>query len=111
MNDPVAVPSLLYTAFLAILQGVTEFLPVSSSGHLAAAQQVWPAMAFPGEVFEIAVHLGTTAAVLVYYRHMLMGLLRQLNSRSAIAVWLVCASRQLDPKLSTYLVLSRSQLS
>lgn len=79
MNDPVVVPSLLHTVFLAILQGVTEFLPVSSSGHLAAAQQVWPAMAFPGEVFEIAVHLGTTGAVVFYYRHMLMGLLRQLN--------------------------------
>jgi undecaprenyl-diphosphatase len=80
MNDPVVVPSFLYTAFLAFLQGVTEFLPVSSSGHLAAAQQVWPAMAFQGEVFEIAVHLGTTAAVVVYYRHALMGLLRELNS-------------------------------
>ena len=80
MSDPVVVPSLAYTFFLAVLQGLTEFLPVSSSGHLAAAQLVWPAMAFPGEVFEVAVHLGTTAAVVVYYRHLLMGLLRELNS-------------------------------
>ncbi len=80
MSDPVVVPSLAYTFFLAVLQGLTEFLPVSSSGHLAAAQRLWPAMAFPGEVFEIAVHLGTTAAVVVYYRHVLSGLLRELNS-------------------------------
>lgn len=80
MNDPVVVPSLLYTAYLALLQGVTEFLPVSSSGHLAAAQLVWPAMAFPGELFEVAVHLGTTAAVFIYYRHLLMGLLHERNS-------------------------------
>ena len=80
MNDPVVIPSLTYTFLLAALQGLTEFLPVSSSGHLAAAQLVWPAMAFEGEVFEIAVHLGTTAAVVVYYRHLLTGLLRELNS-------------------------------
>ncbi len=80
MNDLLVVPSLAYTFFLAAVQGLTEFLPVSSSGHLAAAQLVWPAMAFPGELFEVAVHLGTTAAVLIYYRHLLMRLLRELTS-------------------------------
>lgn len=71
MSDQ-AVPSLLASLFLAFLQGVTEFLPVSSSGHLAAAQIVQPTMSFPGELFEVAVHLGTTAAVLLYYRHLLV---------------------------------------
>ena len=82
MNDPVGVPSLAYSIFLAFLQGTTEFLPVSSSGHLAAAQLVWPAMAFPGEFFEVAVHLGTTAAVVFYYRHLIADLVRGLTNES-----------------------------
>ena len=80
MNDPVVVPSLAYSIALAVLQGLTEFLPVSSSGHLAAAQLLWPAMAFPGEFFEVAVHLGTTAAVVFYYRRLIVGLARGLRS-------------------------------
>jgi undecaprenyl-diphosphatase len=81
MSDPIATPSLLATFFLAFLQGVTEFLPVSSSGHLAAAQMVWPSMRFPGgEAFEVAVHLGTTVAVLFYYRDLLANMARELRS-------------------------------
>lgn len=81
MSDPIAGPSLLATLFLAFLQGVTEFLPVSSSGHLAAAQIYWPATKFPGgEAFEVAVHLGTMVAVLLYYRYLLLGMLREVRS-------------------------------
>ena len=69
-------------AILGIIQGLTEFLPVSSSGHLAAVQLIWPAMQSPGELFEVSVHLGTTAAVLFYYRHFLVKILRgQLDNR------------------------------
>ncbi len=84
MNDPFVVPSLGYTILLAILQGLTEFLPVSSSGHLAAAQLLWPAMAFPGEVFEVAVHLGTTAAVVLYYRNLIAELIRRLPANGTV---------------------------
>ncbi len=56
------------TLFSAILlgcvQGLTEFLPVSSSGHLALAQLLMPGFEPPGLVFEVALHLGTTVAVL-----------------------------------------------
>ncbi len=79
MNSPSGIPSLLYTIVLAIIQGLTEFLPVSSSGHLAAAQILWEQMAFPGEVFEVAVHLGTTAAVVFYYRDVIVDLVRGLG--------------------------------
>jgi undecaprenyl-diphosphatase len=69
------------SVLLAVIQGVTEFLPVSSSGHLAAAQIEWPAIRFPGgEAFEVAVHLGTMVAVVVYYRHLLLGLAREARS-------------------------------
>lgn len=55
----------LSAILLGCLQGLTEFLPVSSSGHLALAQLLLPAFQQPGLVFEVALHLGTTAAVLV----------------------------------------------
>ncbi len=53
---------------LAILQGLTEFLPVSSSGHLALAQSFSGAFAEPPLLFDVWLHLATLAAVLVYYR-------------------------------------------
>lgn len=76
MNNAAASISLAYSIILAVIQGLTEFLPVSSSGHLAAAQLIWPAMQFPGELFEVSVHLGTTGAVLFYYRHLLVKILK-----------------------------------
>ena len=52
---------------LAIVQGLTEFMPVSSSGHLVLGSWLfdWPDQ---GVVYDAAVHLGTLAAVLVYFR-------------------------------------------
>lgn len=52
---------------LAILQGLTEFLPISSSAHLLLPAQLlgWPDQ---GLAFDVAVHVGTLAAVLFYYR-------------------------------------------
>jgi undecaprenyl-diphosphatase len=65
---------LFYAVFLGILQGATEFLPISSSGHLVLAE------AFLGVkeaslAFDVALHLGTLLAVLVYFRKdfLLMG--------------------------------------
>lgn len=51
---------------LAIIQGITEFLPISSTAHLALAPWLlgWRD---PGLTFDIALHLGTLAAVLVYF--------------------------------------------
>ena len=82
MNNAATSLSLAYSIILAVIQGLTEFLPVSSSGHLAAVQLIWPAMQSPGELFEVSVHLGTAAAVLFYYRHFLVKILRgQLDIR------------------------------
>lgn len=48
---------------LGIVQGLTEFLPVSSSGHLALAQALMRGFEQPGVVFDVALHLGTVVAV------------------------------------------------
>ncbi len=52
---------------LGVLQGVTEFLPVSSSGHLVLAEHMF-GIARPGLSLEVGVHLGTLLAVAVRYR-------------------------------------------
>jgi len=48
---------------LGLLQGLTEFLPVSSSGHLALAQAMIPGFHQPGVVFDAMLHVGTAFAV------------------------------------------------
>lgn len=54
-------------SFLALIQGLTEFLPVSSSGHLVLAQSAMD-MDEPALAIDIALHLGTLISVLVVYR-------------------------------------------
>lgn len=69
------VPPLPYAVLLGVLQGLTEFLPVSSSGHVAAAQLLFPALSYPGVTLEVATHLGTTVAVVLYYRRLVRALI------------------------------------
>lgn len=52
---------------LGVVQGFTEFLPVSSSGHLVVGQTLL-AIELPGMEFEVAVHFATLVSVLVAYR-------------------------------------------
>jgi len=53
--------------FLGIVQGLTEFLPISSSGHLALAQAIF-GYEESGLTFEVFVHFGTVVSVLVAFR-------------------------------------------
>ncbi|HHQ47995.1 MAG TPA: undecaprenyl-diphosphate phosphatase, partial [Acidobacteria bacterium] len=63
-------------ALLGVLQGVTEFLPVSSSGHLALAQMLMPGFHQPGVLFDAMLHMGTAAAIVVFERNRLIRWLR-----------------------------------
>jgi len=60
---------------LGMVQGATEFLPVSSSGHLVLAQEMM-GLTLPGITFEIVVHVATLISVLVIYRNRLIDLAR-----------------------------------
>jgi len=60
--------SYLWAALLGILQGFTEFLPVSSSGHLVLAQTLIPGFSQPGVLFDVILHFGTVFAVLFFLR-------------------------------------------
>ncbi len=66
--------SWLEAVVLALIQGLTEFLPISSSAHLILPSQVlgWPDQ---GLAFDVAVHVGTLLAVMVYFRQDLQRLL------------------------------------
>jgi undecaprenyl-diphosphatase len=57
----------MHVVWLAIVQGLTEFLPISSSAHLILVPPLlgWPDQ---GLAFDVAVHLGTLIAVVVYFR-------------------------------------------
>jgi undecaprenyl-diphosphatase len=58
----------LEALFFGIVQGITEFLPISSSGHLALLEHYLKAPG-GGLGFDILLHLGTLAALLLYFRH------------------------------------------
>lgn len=60
---------------LAVIQGLTEFLPISSSGHLILTPELFGWMD-QGLGFDIAVHLGTLVAVVVYFRRDLLAMIR-----------------------------------
>jgi len=59
--------STLEAIVLGIVQGATEFLPVSSSGHLVVGQRLL-GLDLPGVAFEVAVHLGTMVSIFWVYR-------------------------------------------
>jgi undecaprenyl-diphosphatase len=52
---------------LAIVQGLSEFLPISSSGHLIVVRELFGWQFSDNLTFDVALHLGTTAAVLIYF--------------------------------------------
>jgi len=57
----------LYAIFMGLIQGITEFLPVSSSGHLAIFQHIFNLDTGTGVLFESMLHLGTLIAVCVVF--------------------------------------------
>ncbi len=58
----------LHAAILGIIQGLTEFLPVSSSAHLTLTPWLF-GWNDPGLAFDVALHMGSLLALLIYYRH------------------------------------------
>lgn len=65
----------LQAIILAIVQGLTEFLPISSSGHLVLVPHFF-AWADQGLAFDVAVHFGSLLAVLAFFRNDIFALIR-----------------------------------
>lgn len=90
--------SLLYLILLAIIQGLTEFLPVSSSAHLIFPELL--GLGKQGVLIDVMAHFGSLFAVILYFRkdvaNMITGFFdlcrRRLNKNSALALNLIVAS-------------------
>jgi undecaprenyl-diphosphatase len=67
---------------VALVQGITEFLPVSSSGHLVLLPQL-TSFADQGQTIDVAAHIGTLGAVMVYVRRDIFNMLASLTSRAS----------------------------
>ena len=82
--------SYLQAVVLGIVQGLTEFLPVSSSGHLILVPHVfgWPDQ---GQAFDAVMHIGTLAALVAYFRVELVDLVTGALSRR-LALILIAAT-------------------
>ena len=92
--------SLFHLFLVAAIQGVTEFLPVSSSGHLILLPEL-TGLADQGQVIDVAVHVGTLLAVILYFwadvKLALAGVLRlaqgKIDTRGAfLALCLIIAT-------------------
>ncbi|MGH7196156.1 MAG: undecaprenyl-diphosphate phosphatase [Candidatus Saccharimonadales bacterium] len=68
--------TLLEGILLGIVQGLTEFIPVSSSGHLVIAEHFLHISSVP--VFSALVNLGTFLALLIFFRKRIMGILQRM---------------------------------
>ena len=92
--------SILESIVLGIVQGLTEFLPISSTAHL----RIVPAFLGwedPGAAFTAVTQLGTMAAVLLYFRHDLLRILRA----SLRALRDPAARHERDARMGAYIVL------
>lgn len=76
---------IFHLVILALVQGITEFLPISSSGHLVLVP-VFMEIPDQGLILDVAVHVGTLGAVVLYLwrdiLNMLFGLMRGMRGRS-----------------------------
>jgi undecaprenyl-diphosphatase len=72
--------TLIEGILLGILQGLTEFLPVSSSGHLALVEH-FAGIESPGVTFEVFVHFGTALAVIVFFRRRIEAIITAVAGR------------------------------
>lgn len=73
---------IIKTIFLGIIQGITEWLPISSTGHLILFSSIWPlepAKFF--EVFKVVIQFGSILAVLVLYYQKLNRLIQENQQR------------------------------
>jgi undecaprenyl-diphosphatase len=86
--------TLLYAVLLGLVQGLTEFLPVSSTAHLTLAENLLLHRSMP-LAFDVLLHVGTLLALLVYFRvelgRMALGLLGRNREGLALAGWLLVA--------------------
>jgi undecaprenyl-diphosphatase len=90
-----------YSIVLGAVQAITEFLPISSSGHLIIVHQIIPSKSLDNLSFDVMLHLGTLVALGAYFWHDLVHLIRdffwliikkQKTAYSQLAVFIIIAT-------------------
>ena len=108
--------ALTHLLILALIQGVTEFLPISSSGHLILLPNL-TGMADQGQALDVAVHVGTLLAVILYFwsdvKIVTSGLGRLIKGRidTQGAFWALCLIIATIPVILVGLALKLSGLN
>src|SRR5579871_3309090 len=74
--------TVLQAAFLGIVEGITEFLPISSTGHLILVEDLLGFQGPPGKTFEIVIQLGAILSVVWLFRARLIDVVRKLTRSS-----------------------------
>jgi len=81
--------SILWAAFLGLIQGLTEFLPVSSSGHLSLLQALFHMNSDHLLLFNIMLHLGTLGAVLiVFWKDWIQMILHPIKNKTLLLLFI-----------------------
>lgn len=108
--------ALTHLLILALIQGITEFLPISSSGHLILLPNL-TGIADQGQALDVAVHVGTLLAVILYFRAdvkiVTLGLGRLIKGRidTRGAFWALCLIIGTIPVILVGLALKLSGLN
>ena len=83
----------LHAALLGLVEGITEYLPISSTGHLILASRLLGLKGEGADAFDVVIQLGAILAVLVHYRRLLLeraaGLFRREQASTSLLVALV----------------------
>jgi undecaprenyl-diphosphatase len=93
---------MLEAIFLGLLQGLTEFLPISSSAHIRIAGELFGTNADPGATFTAITQIGTELAVLIYFRRDILRIIRAWVSQ--IARKQLAASEKADARMGWLII-------
>lgn len=82
---------ILQAIFLGIIQGLTEFIPVSSSGHLVLVRDI---LGFKdqGLIFDIFLHLATLLAIIIYFRKDIIEIIKNIKNASSLFWQIIIAT-------------------
>ena len=72
---------MLEAIFLGLIQGLTEFLPISSSAHIRITGEFLPSAKDPGAAFTAISQIGTELAVLLYFRRDILAIASMVYAR------------------------------
>lgn len=98
---------LIESFLLGVLQGVTEFLPVSSSGHLVLAQELLQRNLDQGITFEVVVHFGSLFSIAIFFRERIFEIIKTVwNFLIVPSEWSKNWKEQYNVRFVFYVVLS-----